>query len=508
MRRGLGFGLGMGYKNLIPYDKHVHSMSAKGISCVDKYIPPVKPNQYFDKRLINKGIKVELEHTKSKKIAKRIALAHLNESKNYYYELDKMEKRLNAKNSPSHFSFKGRYTLRGINGRWYVYDRELNTTIEDTGANTFTKAEKYLYKHYPSSLNAKGMDYSFKDEFRGLRQEAKELTTSDLQGRAMVVASKIAKQLNLKPDKITDTGKFYWELENLLLEYANGEIDINTAQRYILDLPKNSEETLNAKVDLNKYQGKWYDQASFPTWFDKNCEGQRAEYKVRPDGKVDVINTCLPSGRQVKGTARSVSKDNKNLKVSFFPLIEGDYNILYLDKGYKNVVVGSSSKNYLWILTKNKNIPKKELDKLVMIAKKKGYDTSKLKVMTLKASGSANIEAPREITQELKTPSVEVLPKVVFDKKFAKDYKSWEQGYATTKISPDGTTKVYVSDDGDKDYTKEGKLLMHELKEIEIFKDLVNNKHISPSIADEMAHNLNPVKIQGVSAYYPLDPTN
>lgn len=291
------------------------------------------------------------------------------------------------------------------------------------------------------------------------------------------------------------------------------------------------EKELNAKnIDMNKYQGRWYNQASIPTWFDKGCEGQRADYKLRTDGKVDVLNTCLKTNgqKQVKGVARSVSKDNKNLKVSFFPFTEGDYNILYLDSKYKNAIVGSSSKDYLWILTRKKNLPNKELDGLVKIAKSRGYDTSKLKFMTLKASGfpiedflfkdgknvwskldaKANIEAPRKITQELKTPTVEVLQSKVFDNKFKDDYEPYEQGYATTKISPDGTTKVYVRDDGNGDYTKEGKLLMHELKEIEIFKDLVNNKHIDPRIADELAHNINPVKIKGVSDQYPIDPNN
>ena len=30
-RKGYGKGLGMGYKNLMPMDSHIHSLSAKGI---------------------------------------------------------------------------------------------------------------------------------------------------------------------------------------------------------------------------------------------------------------------------------------------------------------------------------------------------------------------------------------------------------------------------------------------------------------------------------------------
>lgn len=37
-RLGLGKGMGCGYKNLVPFDKHVHSMSAKGMKTYRVYI--------------------------------------------------------------------------------------------------------------------------------------------------------------------------------------------------------------------------------------------------------------------------------------------------------------------------------------------------------------------------------------------------------------------------------------------------------------------------------------
>jgi len=44
-----------------------------------------------DKEELQKGIKVEMEHTKNKAIAKRIALDHLAELPDYYTRLLKME---------------------------------------------------------------------------------------------------------------------------------------------------------------------------------------------------------------------------------------------------------------------------------------------------------------------------------------------------------------------------------------------------------------------------------
>lgn len=51
----------------------------------------------YDKKQLSMGIKVEMEHTKDPKIARKIAIDHLNEfgyDAKYYTELLKMEKRL------------------------------------------------------------------------------------------------------------------------------------------------------------------------------------------------------------------------------------------------------------------------------------------------------------------------------------------------------------------------------------------------------------------------------
>jgi len=46
MRRGLGKGLGMGYKNIAPLDSHIHSLSAKGVSSWKK----ISDRKYVNKK--------------------------------------------------------------------------------------------------------------------------------------------------------------------------------------------------------------------------------------------------------------------------------------------------------------------------------------------------------------------------------------------------------------------------------------------------------------------------
>ena len=53
------------------------------------------------------------------------------------------------------FSFLGRFTLREINGVWYIYDRETQTTTKEAG-HTFKSAKDFLIK-YKLEQNDKGV---------------------------------------------------------------------------------------------------------------------------------------------------------------------------------------------------------------------------------------------------------------------------------------------------------------------------------------------------------------
>jgi hypothetical protein len=51
-----------------------------------------RPDSDFDQEQLKNGIKIEMEHTKDRKIAKEIAKDHLSEDPNYYKKLKKIEK--------------------------------------------------------------------------------------------------------------------------------------------------------------------------------------------------------------------------------------------------------------------------------------------------------------------------------------------------------------------------------------------------------------------------------
>lgn len=138
------------------------------------------------------------------------------------------------------------------------------------------------------------------------------------------------------------------------------------------------------KVDLQKYSGLWYEIARLPNNFEEGLECITAEYSINDNGTIKVTN----KGRSIKkngklNTAVGIAKVSNpaepgRLKVSFFRPFWGKYYIFYLDENYKIALVGNPSRNYFWMLSRTKSFPESELKSLIDIAKKEGFDTSKL----------------------------------------------------------------------------------------------------------------------------------
>ncbi|MGZ3689499.1 MAG: lipocalin family protein [Bdellovibrionota bacterium] len=116
------------------------------------------------------------------------------------------------------------------------------------------------------------------------------------------------------------------------------------------------------RVEVGRYLGKWYEIARFPNFFQKDCDEATAEYSLRDDGRLQVVNTCRRIDgrglRQVIGIAEVAdSTSQAKLKVSFLPrwlrwtgIGKGDYWIIDLAEDYSYAVVSEPNRKYLWIL--------------------------------------------------------------------------------------------------------------------------------------------------------------
>ncbi len=139
-------------------------------------------------------------------------------------------------------------------------------------------------------------------------------------------------------------------------------------------------------VDLSRYTGRWYELARYEQGFQKGCDGVTADYTLRADGKIDVLNRCRkPDGKisDAKGKAKIVDTDtNAKLKVSFFGPFYGDYWVLDRADDYSWAIIGEPSGRYLWILSREAEPPPAKLADLIARAGSLGYDTNYLRVTT------------------------------------------------------------------------------------------------------------------------------
>jgi apolipoprotein D and lipocalin family protein len=138
-------------------------------------------------------------------------------------------------------------------------------------------------------------------------------------------------------------------------------------------------------VDLQRYLGTWYEIATIPQRFQKGCVGVTAEYSLRPNEDIQVVNTCIKETLDgevsvVRGKARVVDRTtNARLKVSFFWPFWGAYWIIGLDADYQWAIVGHPNRKYLWILSRSPRLDDALYAGLLELIADKGYDRTRIK---------------------------------------------------------------------------------------------------------------------------------
>lgn len=143
-------------------------------------------------------------------------------------------------------------------------------------------------------------------------------------------------------------------------------------------------------VDLKRYQGKWYELACMPMYFQRNCAQSEAHYALKPDGDMGVLNRCLTpewTWEEARGTATpQVPGKTDKLWVNFdnwftrlLPgVVKGDYWVLYVSDDYQTAIVGNPNRRYLWLLSRKPQVNAETREELLSRARQQGYDTTRL----------------------------------------------------------------------------------------------------------------------------------
>lgn len=145
-------------------------------------------------------------------------------------------------------------------------------------------------------------------------------------------------------------------------------------------------------LDLPRYMGSWYEIARYPNGFQKKCTGNtRADYSIKDDGGVQLINRCKVQGGEVieaVGAGRQIGGANSpKLEVRFapawlslIPAVWGDYWVIDLDAAYQLVAVSDARREYLWVLSRTARVDPTVYEALLGRLAQKGFDLQKLQL--------------------------------------------------------------------------------------------------------------------------------
>lgn len=135
--------------------------------------------------------------------------------------------------------------------------------------------------------------------------------------------------------------------------------------------------------ELDRYLGRWYEIARLDHSFERGLQRVSADYDLRDDGGVRVVNQGFDTAKQewqrAEGKAYFIdATDVGRLKVSFFGPFYGAYNVIALDDDYRYAMVSGPNLSYLWILAREPQLDPDIMDGLLSQAADLGFDTDAL----------------------------------------------------------------------------------------------------------------------------------
>jgi apolipoprotein D and lipocalin family protein len=135
--------------------------------------------------------------------------------------------------------------------------------------------------------------------------------------------------------------------------------------------------------DLNGYLGKWYEIARLDHRFERGLEQVTAEYSIREDGSIRVMNRGFSAPEQewkeIEGRAVPVGDPEiGHLKVSFFGPFYSAYGIFELDPNGEYAFVAGANRDYLWLLARTPTVSERVWRRFEKRATELGFDTGEL----------------------------------------------------------------------------------------------------------------------------------
>ena len=139
-----------------------------------------------------------------------------------------------------------------------------------------------------------------------------------------------------------------------------------------------------SELDLNRYFGRWYEVASTKPFFQEGCVCVTADYSLKDDGNVEVVNTCRKDSvtapaQPTLGVAQPTD-DPAKFKVSFgnIPTFFSNYWVVALAEDYSWAVVSSRFRNPVWILSRTPELAPELIEEIKSELAMRNFNVSEI----------------------------------------------------------------------------------------------------------------------------------
>lgn len=153
-------------------------------------------------------------------------------------------------------------------------------------------------------------------------------------------------------------------------------------------MPKDIENQVVSKVDIQRFMGDWYVIASIPTPFEKGVYNGLETYSWNEEKqRIDISFTFRKDS--FEGPKKEITQKGwiadpvgkAHWKVSPFWPLKFDYLVIDLAEDYSWTTVGVPDKSYVWIMSRTPKMSVENLNKAKSRIEKLGYKMEDLLVI-------------------------------------------------------------------------------------------------------------------------------
>ena len=142
--------------------------------------------------------------------------------------------------------------------------------------------------------------------------------------------------------------------------------------------------TSTAKIDLERYMGRWWVIANIPYFAEKGKVATADIYDLREDGRIGNVYAYRKAFGKPEKTMNGLASvvpgtDNAQWRIAFFGgLVKADYLVLEVAPDYSWALIGHPGRNLAWIFSRQPQMPAAQYEALRARFAAYGYDPARL----------------------------------------------------------------------------------------------------------------------------------